>query len=141
MLLAIPSDSGVLDSEVVEALAVPSPTESVVGDGTGASANVSDPVAVTFVSMVCVPDILVGSFADSVSSGAVDVAVSSDDAEVVLPVLSLLCQFIWIIGAKRLKAVILASALGTTWEATSLTFESSHVATDTVVDVATVKHV
>lgn len=146
MELAIPPASGVLDSELVDELAVPSSSEDVVEDGDGARASVSDPVAVAPVSMTCVPDMLSGSFADSVSSGAViavvwDTSASSvldGDSELASSFLSLLFQFIWIIGAKRLKAVIFASTLGMV---TSSTSEPSHTANDTVVDVATVKHV
>lgn len=149
VLLVIPLASGVLDSEVVEELAVPSLPEPVVGDGAGASARVSDPVAVAPVSIDWVPDMLMGSLVDSVSFDVASVvvgdgfvsSVSDGDAEAVWSSLSLLCQFIWIIGANKLKAVIFASALGTVCEATSLTSEPSHVAMDTVVDVATVKHV
>lgn len=86
---------------------------------------------------------------DLVSSGAIgvvveDISASSvwdGDAEAVLLALSLLCQFIWIIGAKRLKVVVFASTLGTVWEGKTSTFEPSHIANDSGIDVATVKHV
>jgi hypothetical protein len=54
---------------------------------------------------------------------------------------SLLCQLIWIIGAKRLKAVMAALASGIVWVAKSPILLTSQVAVCTVVDVATMVQV